>query len=55
MDRPPFTISAKAINLIAKISSQLERYAIRMEQEDTCSTYLFFRIFDTCLAYSKRR
>ena len=35
MDRPPFTISAKAINLIAKISSQLERYAIRMEQEDT--------------------
>ncbi|MDY6464157.1 MAG: Fic family protein [Bacteroidales bacterium] len=35
MYRPPFTISAKAINLIAKISSQLERYAIRMEQEDT--------------------
>ena len=35
MYRPPFTISAKAINLIAMISSQLERYAIRMEQEDT--------------------
>ena len=35
MYSPPFTVSAKAINLIAKISSQLERYAIRMEQEDT--------------------
>ncbi len=35
MYKPPFTISAKAINLIAKISSQLERYAIRMEQEGT--------------------
>ena len=35
MYKPPFTISAKAINLIAMISSQLERYAIRMEQEDT--------------------
>ena len=35
MYQPPFTVSAKAINLIAKISSQLERYAIRMEQEDT--------------------
>ena len=35
MYRPPFTVSAKAINLIAKISGQLERYAIRMEQEDT--------------------
>ena len=35
MYRPPFTISAKAINLIAQISSQLERYAISMEQEDT--------------------
>ena len=35
MYRPPFTISAKTNNLIAKISSQLERYAIRMEQEDT--------------------
>jgi len=35
MYKPPFTVSAKAINLIAKISSQLERNAIRMEQEDT--------------------
>lgn len=35
MYKPPFTVSAKAINLIAKISGQLERYAIRMEQEDT--------------------
>lgn len=35
MYKPPYTVSAKAINLIAKISSQLERYAIRMEQEDT--------------------
>ena len=35
MYKSPFTVSAKAINLIAKISSQLERYAIRMEQEDT--------------------
>ncbi|MBQ7149864.1 MAG: Fic family protein [Prevotella sp.] len=31
---PPFTISTEAINLIAKISAQIERYAIRMEQED---------------------
>ena len=30
----PFTISAKSINLIAKISAQLERYDIRMEQAD---------------------
>ena len=35
MYKPPFTVSAKAINLIAKISSQLDRSAIRMEQEDT--------------------
>ena len=35
MYKPPFTVSVKAINLIAKISSQLERYAIKMEQEDT--------------------
>ncbi len=31
---PPFTISAKAINLIAEIAAQIERYAIRMEQGD---------------------
>lgn len=32
--KPPFSISAKSINLIADISAQIERYAIRMEQED---------------------
>lgn len=31
---PPFTVSAEAINLIAEISGQIERYAIRMEQSD---------------------
>ena len=31
---PPFTISAEAINLIAEISRLIERYAIRLEQED---------------------
>ena len=31
---PPFTISAEAINLIAQISAQIERYAIRLEQSD---------------------
>ena len=31
---PPFTVSADAINLIAEISAQIERYAIRLEQED---------------------
>lgn len=34
MYTPPFTISAKGIHLIAEISAQIERYAIRMEQED---------------------
>lgn len=37
MCTPPFTVSSKAINLIAKISSQLEMYAIRMEQEGSGS------------------
>lgn len=32
---PPFTISANAINLIAEISAQIERYAIRLEQSDS--------------------
>lgn len=32
--KPPFSISTKLINLIAEISAQIERYAIRMEQED---------------------
>lgn len=31
---PPFTISANAINLIAEISAQMERFAIRLEQGD---------------------
>ena len=31
---PPFTVSARAINLIAEISGLIERYAIRLEQED---------------------
>ena len=31
---PPFTISTNAINLIAEISAQIERYAIRLEQSD---------------------
>ena len=34
MNKPPFTISTRSINLIAEISAQIERYAIRMEQED---------------------
>ncbi len=32
--KPPFTISSKTIKLIADISAQIERYVIRMEQED---------------------
>lgn len=35
MYTPPFTISSRAIHLIANISAQIERYAIRMEQEDS--------------------
>lgn len=31
---PPFTISAEAINRIAAISGLIERYAMRLEQED---------------------
>ena len=31
---PPFNVSAEAINLIAEISRLIERYAIRLEQED---------------------
>ena len=31
---PPFTVSTEAINLIAEISAQIERYAIRLEQAD---------------------
>ncbi len=32
--RPPFEITAKAINLISEISAQLERFSIAMEQGD---------------------
>ena len=35
MYTPPFTVSAKAINLIAEIAAQIERYSIRMEQNDS--------------------
>lgn len=31
---PPFIVSAQAINLVAEISAQVERYAIRLEQSD---------------------
>ncbi len=31
---PPFTVSSNAINLIAEISSLIERYVIRLEQSD---------------------
>ena len=34
MYTPPFTISPRTIHLIADISALVERYAIRMEQED---------------------
>lgn len=34
MYQPPFTVSADAINLVAEISAQIERYAIRLEQQD---------------------
>lgn len=34
MYTPPFSISTNTINLIAAISAQIERYAIRLEQED---------------------
>ena len=32
--RPPFTLSAKAVGMIADIAAQMERFAIRMEQDD---------------------
>ena len=31
---PPFTLSAKAVGMIADISAQMERFAIRLEQSD---------------------
>lgn len=33
MYKPPFEISSRTINLIAEISAQIERYAIRLENE----------------------
>lgn len=33
--KPSFTLSAKAVGMIADISAQMERFAIRMEQSDT--------------------
>ena len=35
MYTPPFTVSAKAINLVAGISAQIERYSISMEKHDS--------------------
>jgi Fic family protein len=32
--KPPFTLSAKAVRLVADIAAQMERFAIRMEQDD---------------------
>ena len=32
--KPPFTLSSKAVSMIADISAQMERFAIRMEQDD---------------------
>ena len=34
MYTPPFKITTRAINLIAEISAMVERFAIRMEQDD---------------------
>ena len=31
---PPFTVSAKAIRLVAEISALVERFAIRLEKAD---------------------
>ncbi|MBQ7683125.1 MAG: Fic family protein, partial [Bacteroidaceae bacterium] len=32
--KPPFTVTSEAINLVAEISAQIERFAIRLEQAD---------------------
>lgn len=32
---PPFTVSAKAISMVAEISAMIERYAIRLEHQDS--------------------
>lgn len=41
---PPFSVSAEAINLIAQISAQIERYAIRLEQSDGLRLRKAYRI-----------
>lgn len=32
--KPPFTMSARAVGIVADIAAQMERFAIRMEQSD---------------------
>lgn len=32
--KPPFTLSARAVGFVADIAAQMERFAIRMEQDD---------------------
>lgn len=32
---PPFTVSARAITMIAEVSAVIERYSIRLEQHDS--------------------
>ncbi|MBQ6155737.1 MAG: winged helix-turn-helix transcriptional regulator [Bacteroidales bacterium] len=32
--KPPFTLSARAVGMVADIAAQMERFAIRMEQDD---------------------
>ena len=39
---PPFTVSAEAINLVAEISAQVERFAIRVELAENASGILAF-------------
>lgn len=34
MNEPPFKITSKAVNLIAQISAEAERFIIRLEQAD---------------------
>lgn len=42
--RPPFTLSAKAVGLVADIAAQMERFAIRMEQNDALRLHKANRI-----------
>ena len=41
---PPLTVTAKSINLIAEISAQIERYAIRLETLQRSSAYPQLRL-----------